>query len=98
LTICAAGGAFSGHHSFAPAPAVENVALFNPQTPGAQASIVIDHQGNKFISMAPTVEIRKDDFQQDFFSLSERFPSLFSPVEVNSDYCRPRSRGRDGAV
>ena len=59
LTICAVGGAFSGHHSFAPAPAVETVALFNPQTPDAPESIVIDHQGNKFISMSLTGEIRK---------------------------------------
>jgi len=59
VTVCAAGDAFSGHHSFAPAPAAETVALFNPQTPDAPESIVIDHQGNKFISMALTGEIRK---------------------------------------
>src|SRR5215470_18583109 len=59
LTICAVGGAFSGHHSFAPSPAVETVALFNPLTPDTPESIVIDHQGNKFISMALTGEIRK---------------------------------------
>lgn len=57
LTICAVGGAFN--HSFAPAPAVETVALFNPLTPDAPESIVIDHQGNKFISMSLTGEIRK---------------------------------------
>ena len=59
LTICAVGGAFSGHHSFAPESGVETVALFNPQTPDAPESIVIDHQGNKFISMSLTGEIRK---------------------------------------
>jgi len=59
MTICAAGGAFSGHHSFAPEPSVETVALFNPQTPDAPESVVIDHQGNKFISMSLTGEIRK---------------------------------------
>jgi sugar lactone lactonase YvrE len=58
-TICAVGGALSGHHSFAPATTVETVALFNPLTPDAPESIVIDHQGNKFISMALTGEIRK---------------------------------------
>jgi sugar lactone lactonase YvrE len=57
LTICAVGGAFSGHKAFA--PEVETVALFNPQTPDAPESIVIDHQGNKFISMSLTGEIRK---------------------------------------
>jgi sugar lactone lactonase YvrE len=59
LTICAVGGAFNSHHSFAPAPAVETVALFNPLTPDTPESIVIDHDGNKFISMALTGEIRK---------------------------------------
>src|SRR5689334_3864038 len=57
LTICVLGGAFSGPEAFA--PAVETVALFNPQTPDAPESIVIDHQGNKFISMSLTGEIRK---------------------------------------
>ena len=59
LTIYAVGGAFSGHHALAPAPVVETVALFNPMTPDTPESIVIDHQGNKFISMALTGEIRK---------------------------------------
>ncbi|HEY9435518.1 MAG TPA: SMP-30/gluconolactonase/LRE family protein [Blastocatellia bacterium] len=57
LTICGVGGAFSGHETLS--PAVETVALFNPQTPDAPESIVIDHQGNKFISMSLTGEIRK---------------------------------------
>src|SRR5262252_2962209 len=57
LTICAVGGAFRGHETLE--PAVETVALFNPQTPDAPESIVIDHQGNKFISMSLTGEIRK---------------------------------------
>jgi sugar lactone lactonase YvrE len=57
LTICAVGGAFSGHEDFE--PSVETVALFNPQTPDGPESIVIDHQGNKFISMSLTGEIRK---------------------------------------
>ncbi len=59
LTVCAVGGAFSGYQPFAPAPVVETVALFNPLTPDTPESIVIDHQGNKFISMALTGEIRK---------------------------------------
>ena len=59
LAVCAAGGPFSGHEAFAPSPVVETVALFNPQTPDAPESIVIDHQGNKFISMSLTGEIRK---------------------------------------
>src|SRR5262245_27000090 len=59
LAICAVGGAFSGHEAFAPSPVVETVDLFNPQTPDAPESIVIDHQGNKFISMSLTGEIRK---------------------------------------
>lgn len=59
LTVCAVGGAFSGYHAFEPAPVVETVALFNPLTPDTPESIVIDHKGNKFISMALTGEIRK---------------------------------------
>jgi sugar lactone lactonase YvrE len=59
LTIYAVGGAVIGHHAFAPAPVVETVALFDPMTPDAPESIVIDHQGNKFISMSLTGEIRK---------------------------------------
>jgi sugar lactone lactonase YvrE len=51
------GGAFGGHEAFA--PTVETVALFNPLVPDTPESIVIDHQGNKFISMALTGEIRK---------------------------------------
>jgi sugar lactone lactonase YvrE len=59
LTFCAVGGALSGHRAFAQAPAVETVALFNPLTPDTPESIVIDHRGNKFISMSLTGEIRK---------------------------------------
>jgi sugar lactone lactonase YvrE len=59
LTICVAAGAFRGHNALAPAPEVETVALFNPATPDAPESIVIDHQGNKFISLSLTGEIRK---------------------------------------
>src|SRR5262249_42946890 len=59
LTIGAVGGAFNRRHSFAPAPAVETVALFNPLTPDTPESIVIDHDENKCISMARTGEIGK---------------------------------------
>src|SRR5262245_17184164 len=59
LTICAVGVAFSGYQAFAQTPAVETVALFNPMAPDTPESIVIDRQGNKFISMALTGEIRK---------------------------------------
>src|SRR5262249_55795353 len=59
LTICAVGAAFNSHPGLAPAPVVETVTLFNPMPPDTPESIVIDHQGNKFISMALTGEIRK---------------------------------------
>jgi sugar lactone lactonase YvrE len=45
-------------HRSAP-PLVETIALFNPQTPDTPESIVIDPDGNQFISMALTGEIRK---------------------------------------
>src|SRR5262249_42138232 len=37
------------------------------------------------------------DYQK-IFSSRERFAFLFSPVQVSGDDCRPRSRGRGGAV
>src|SRR5262245_23941576 len=59
LAICAVGHTVTGYQAFAPATVAETVTLFNPMTPDTPESIVIDHQGNKFISMALTGEIRK---------------------------------------
>jgi sugar lactone lactonase YvrE len=61
LSIFPVGGVFKTHAAFAPTPDVETVALFNPMAPDTPESIVIDRQGNKFISMALTGEIRKID-------------------------------------
>jgi len=100
LTICAVGGAFSGHHSFAPEPSVETVALFNPQTPDAPESIVIDHQGNKFISMSLTGEIRKiaADGTQSTHAVLPNGVFSFTPLDPPNGGMTAMALDNDGTI